>query len=332
MFYTKWVAVKMLPLDNKPEFSVVVDMPEGTALPVTANLLHRITEKIRTLPEVTAVQIYAGTARPYDFNGMVRHYYLRSEPWQGEVQVQLLHKRDRKRSSHQIAVAAREMLQGLIKGTGARIAVVEMPPGPPVLQSVVAEVHGPSAEVRRQVARDLTEHFAKAESLVDVDNYMRDPYEYWRFHVDTEKAVRRGISVDSINRNLSMALGSAILGDVKQRAGHEPINIVIQVPLAERSQVTRLGDLPIQSQSGMTVPLRELGEFKRVKEDDIVYRKDLRDIEYVVADVAGRLAAPVYGMFQVQDMLAAEGYRTPDGVELEGFWLGPPKDDRVSSF
>ena len=332
MFYTKWVAVKMLPLDNKPEFSVIVDMPEGTALPVTANLLHRITEKVRTQPEVTALQVYAGTARPYDFNGMVRHYYLRSEPWQGEVQVQLLHKRDRKRSSHQIAVSTREMLQGLIKGTGARIAVVEMPPGPPVLQSVVAEVHGPSAEVRRQVARDLTEHFAKAESLVDVDNYMRDPYEYWRFHVDTEKAVRRGISVDAVNRNLSMALGSAVLGDVKQRAGHEPINIVIQVPLAERSQVTRLGDLPVQSQSGMTVPLRELGEFKRVVEDDIVYRKDLRDVEYVVADVAGRLAAPVYGMFQVQDALAAEGYRTPDGVELEGYWLGPPKDDRVSSY
>jgi hypothetical protein len=224
------------------------------------------------------------------------------------------------------------MLQSLIKGTGARIAVVEMPPGPPVLQSVVAEVHGPSAEVRRQVASDLTAIFAKSESLADVDNYMRDPYEYWRFHVDTEKSVRRGISVDAINRNLSMALGSAVLGDVKQRAGHEPINIIIQVPLAERSQVTRLGDLPIQSQTGTTVPLRELGEFKRVKEDDIVYRKDLRDVEYVVADVTGRLAAPVYGMFQVQDLLAAEGYRTPDGVDLEGFWLGPPKDDRVSAF
>jgi hypothetical protein len=332
MFYTKWVAVKMLPLDNKPEFSVVLDMPEGTALPVTANLLHRMTEKIRTQPEVTALQVYAGTARPFDFNGMVRHYYLRSEPWQGEVQVQLLHKRDRKRSSHEIAVATREALQPLIKGTGAKIAVVEMPPGPPVLQSVVAEVHGPSAEVRRQVARELTDVFSRAESLVDVDNYMRDSYEYWRFSVDTEKAVRRGISVDSINRNLSMALGSATLGDVKQRAGHEPVNIVMQVPLAERSQVTRLGDLPIQAQSGMTVPLRELGEFQRVREDDIIYRKDLRDVEYVVADVGGRLAAPVYGMFQVQDALLAEGYQTPDGVGLEGFWLGPPKDDQVSAF
>jgi multidrug efflux pump subunit AcrB len=333
MFYTKWVAVKMLPLDNKPEFSIVLDMPEGTALPVTANMLHRLADKVRQQnPEVTAMQIYAGTARPFDFNGMVRHYYLRSQPWQGEVQVQLLHKRDRKRSSHQIAVAAREAIQDIIKGTGASAAVVEMPPGPPVLQSVVAEVHGPSAEVRRQAARDLTKLFDETESLVDVDNYMRDTFEYWRFRVDTEKAVRRGISVDTINRNLAMALGGSMLGDVKQRAGYEPINITIQVPLAERSQVTRLGDLPIQSQTGMTVPLRELGEFERVKEDDIIYRKDLRDVEYVVADVGGRLAAPVYGMFQVQDLLEAKGYVAPDGVGLEGFWLGPPKDDRVSSF
>ena len=330
MFYTNWVAVKMLPLDNKPEFSVVLDMPEGTALPVTANLAHRIAEQVRKMPEVTAVQIYAGTAKPFDFNGMVRHYYLRQDPWHGEVQVQLLHKAKRDRSSHEIAVQARQDLQDLIKGTGARIAVVEMPPGPPVLQSVVAEVHGPSDEVRRQVTRDLTEIFSQAESLRDVDNYLRDSYEYWRFHVDTEKSVRRGISVDSVNRNLSMALGGMVLGDVKQRAGHEPVNIVIQVPLAERSEVARLGDLPIQSQSGVTLPLRELGRFERVKEEDIIFHKDLRSVEFVVADVGGRLAAPVYGMLQVQDILA-EKYTAPDGVKVEAHWLGPPPNDTVSS-
>ncbi|MEW8508651.1 MAG: efflux RND transporter permease subunit [Candidatus Thiodiazotropha sp.] len=325
-FYFKWVAVKMLPLDNKPEYSVVVDMPEGTALPVTANLAHRMAEKIRVLPEVTAVQVYAGTARPFDFNGMVRHYYLRSDPWQAEVQVQLLDKTDRDRTSHEIAVQTREMLSDLIKGTGARISVVEMPPGPPVLQSVVAEVHGPSPEVRRRVAQDLTDIFEQTESLRDVDNYMRDPYQYWRFNVDTEKAVRRGISVDTINRNLGMALGGA-LGDVKQRAGHEPINIVMQVPLAERSEITRLGDLPIQSSSGITVPLRELGRFEQVFEDPIIYHKDLRDVEYVVAEVGGKLAAPVYGMLQVQDILAESDYKAPDGVAISPNWLGPPKND-----
>ena len=339
MFYTKWVAVKMLPLDNKPEFSVVLDMPEGTALPVTANMAHQIAQTVRKMPEVTAVQVYAGTARPFDFNGMVRHYYMRKDPWLAEVQVQLLHKTKRDRSSHELAVQARADLQQLIEGTGAKIAVVEMPPGPPVLQSVVAEVHGPSAEVRQQFAADLTRFFQQAESLTDVDNYMRDSYDYWRFDVDTEKAVRRGVSVNDINRNLSMALGGMVLGDVKQRAGHEPINIVIQVPLAERSQITRLGDLPIQSSSGVTLPLRELGRFEKVAEDPIIFHKDLRPIEFVVADVGGELAAPVYGMFQVQDMLIEHEYVTPDGVNLaaggmleDGFhWFGPPENDTKSS-
>jgi multidrug efflux pump subunit AcrB len=339
MFYFKWVAVKMLPLDNKPEFAVVLDMPEGTALPVTVNAAHRIAEKMREIPEVTAVQVYAGTARPFDFNGMVRHYYLRSDPWQGEIQVQLLHKSKRDRSSHEIAVEAREQIGKIIEGTGANISVVEMPPGPPVLQSVVAEVHGPDAETRRQVAQDLTEIFSQTASLRDVDNYMRGEYQYWRFTVDTEKAVRRGISVDTINRNLSMALGGTPVGDVKQRAGHEPVNIVIQVPLAERSQITRLGDLPIQSQQGMTLPLRELGYFEKVREDDIIYHKDLRPVEYVVAEVGGRLAAPVYGMFQVEDLVAEQDYVTPDGVRLheggmlgDGFhWLSPPVNDGRTS-
>ena len=173
MFYIKWVVVKMLPLDNKPEFSVVLDMPEGTALPETANRAQQIAEQIRKVPEVTAVQIYAGTAKPIDFNGMVRHYYLRQDPWQAEMQVQLLDKDNRDRSSHEIAVDARQEMQDLIKDSDARIAVVEMPPGPPVLQSVVAEVHGPDRRHRQKVAERLTKVFEQARSLVDVDNYMR---------------------------------------------------------------------------------------------------------------------------------------------------------------
>ncbi|MEA1050546.1 efflux RND transporter permease subunit [Lamprobacter modestohalophilus] len=331
-FYFKWVPVKMLPLDNKPEFSVVLDMPEGTALPVTANLAHQMADKIRSMPEVTAIQLYAGTARPFDFNGMVRHYYLRSDPWQGELQVQLTNKHDRDRSSHEIAVEAREMLKPLADANGASIAVVEMPPGPPVLQSVVAEIHGPSAEVRRAFAQELTDIFAQAESARDVDNYLRESFDYWRFDVDTEKAVRRGVSVDAINRNLTMALGGAEIGDVKMRSGHEPVDIVVQVPLAERSQIQSLGDLPVRTNSGSTIPLRELGSFERVPEESIVYRKDLRAVEYVVADVGGTLAAPVYAMMQIQKRIDEMGYVAPDGVKPEAYWLGPPPSDQVSSF
>ena len=343
-FYFKWVAVKMLPLDNKPEFSVVIDMPEGTALPVTANLAHRMAEKLRTVPEVTAIQLYAGTARPFDFNGMVRHYYLRSDPWQGELQVQLTDKHERDRTSHEIAVEARDLVKTIVEGTGAAVSVVEMPPGPPVLQSVVAEIHGPTPELRRQFARDVTEFFEQAESTRDVDNYLRGAFDYWRFDVDTEKAVRRGISVDAINRNLAMALGGAPVGDIKQaegqQSGHEPTQIVLQVPLAERSQIQRLGDLPISSNQGFTVPLRELGEFRKAPEEDIIFHKDLRGVEYVVADVGGRLAAPTYAMFQVQDLMAKADYTAPDGTKpAEGggfedgfYWFGPPPDDGRLSF
>ena len=333
-FYFKWVAVKMLPLDNKPEFSIVLDMPEGTALAVTGNMAHRVADRLRRMPEVVDAQIYVGTAKPFDFNGMVRHYYLRHEPWQAEVQLELLDKEDRERTSHEIAVEARELVSEIVGESGASFTVVEMPPGPPVLQSVAAEVHGPDPDTRHKVAGMLTDIFRETESLVDVDNFMREPYDYWHFEIDYEKAQRRGITVEAINRELLMALGGFVLGDVKQRAGHEPINIVIQIPLSERSNVSRLGDILVTASDGAGVPLRELGRFERRVEDFTVFHKDLRPVEFVVADVGGKLAAPIYGMFQVQDELRGLGCETPDGVRLcdNIFWTGPPPDDSHSGF
>jgi multidrug efflux pump subunit AcrB len=162
-----------------------------------------------------------------------------------------------------------------------------MPPGPPVLQTVVAEVYGPDAETRRQVAADLTQFFDEAEGIVDVDNYMAEPYRYWRFDVDTEKAVRLGISVDTINRNLAMAMGGFRLGDVKRGVVQEPTYIVLQVPLANRAEIGSLASLPIQSELGGQVPLGELGRFVLVDEDPIIYHKDLRPMEYVVGEMEG---------------------------------------------
>lgn len=329
-FYTNWVTVKMLPLDNKPEFSITVDMPEGTALPHTANLTNRIAEVLREFPEVTALQSYSGTAQPFDFNGMVRHYYLRQDPWQGEVHVQLLDKGDRKRSSHEIAVAARKLLTPIAKEAGAKITIVEMPPGPPVLQAMVAEIYGPDAATRREVAAKMTELFEQAEGVADVDNYMQESYNTWRFTVDTEKAVRRGISVDTINRNLSMAMGGYKLGDVKQGTVLDPTYIVMQVPFEIRAQTTRLGDLPIPAADGSTVPLAELGRFSEVLQDPVIYHKDLRPVEYVVGEAVGELAAPIYGMFAVEELL--KGYTTPDGVVLSGEMLGAPEDNGKSAF
>ena len=333
LFYTQTVPVKMLPFDNKPEFSVVVNMPDGTALPETANALRLLAEKVKEMPEVTAVQAYAGAAQPFNFNGMVRHYYMRSRPWQGDLLVMLKDKRERALGSHALAVKARQMLKPVADALGAKIAVVEMPPGPPVLQTVVAEIYGPSEAVRRQVAADMTTLFERAEGVVDVDNYMAEPYDYWRFEVDTEKAVRRGISVDTINQNLAMAMGGFKVGDVKRGALQEPTWIVIQVPLAYRAQLDSLGSLPVMSPSGEVVPLFELGRFVKVAEDPILYHKDLRPMEYVVGEMEGRLGAPIYGMLNIEDLL--KDYTTPDGVKISGMpmgLIGPPEDTSVSGF
>jgi multidrug efflux pump subunit AcrB len=332
-FYTQHVAVKMLPFDNKPEFSVIINMPEGTAMPDTANVAMTLAEAVRKIPEVTAITAYAGTAQPFNFNGMVRHYYLRQRPWEGDLLVMLTDKDDRERSSHAIAEAARAILKPVADRMGARIAIVEMPPGPPVLQTVVAEIYGPDAETRRQVARDVTAMFDEVEDVVDVDTYMADQYEYWRFEVDTEKAVRRGISVDTINGSLAMAMGSFKLGDIKRGTVLEPTFIVMQIPLAIRSQVSRLGDLPIPTQDGRTIPLSELGEFRKGYEDPVQYTIDLRGVEYVTGEMQGRLGAPIYGMLNIDDKI--KEYLTPDGVKMETMpWtlLELNKDDSSSHY
>ena len=334
LFYpTQWVAVKMLPFDNKPEFSVIINMPEGTALPVTANVAHELAEAVKQIPEVEAVQSFSGTAQPFNFNGMVRHYYMRSKPWEGDLLVLLKDKQERERGSHAIAVEARSILQPIAEQFGARIAVVEMPPGPPVLQTVVAEIHGPDEHTRREVARKMTEFFEQAEGVVDVDNYLIDPHQYWRFEVNVDKASRRGINVATINNTLAMAMGGYKLGDVKLASVIEPTYIVIQVPLATRSQVNQLSNLPVMSTSGITVPLSELGDFILVEEDPIIYHKDLRAIEYVVGEMEGRLGAPIYGMFNIEAF--SDEYTTPDGVIMEGMpfnLIGPPDNDDQSGF
>ena len=339
MFYFKSVEVKMLPLDKKPEFNVFIDMPEGTALPVTANLTYQLADRLRNnqdFPEVIALQTYVGTSQPFDFNGMVRHYYLRNRAWHADIHVQLQkHKchfpfipclfEEHHRVSHEIATHARRTLNHFLKelGSPAKITIVEMPPGPPVLQAMVAEVYGPDDETRWTVAKKITDAFKQAESLDDVDNYMIEPYEFWRFEVDTEKAVRRGISVDTINQNLTMALGGFKLGDIKEGHRLEPTYIVIQVPLMYRAQLNRLYDLPIPSQNGGVVPLTELGHFVKDKQEPIYYQKDLRPVEYVVGDSVGvydgvkntySLSAPIYGILEVENLL--KDYQTPDGINM----------------
>jgi len=328
LFYTKSVRVKMLPLDNKPEFNIVINFPEGTALPDTANFTDRVVQEIRDIPEITYLQSYVGTASPFNFNGLVRHYYMRNQPWQADVQVQLLDKHDRERTSHDLAVEVRERLRDMAAEAGAVVQVVEMPPGPPVLQSVVAEVYGPDTYTRRQVAEDLADMFKQAPSLDDVDTYLEQDYETWHFQVDREKALRLGITVEDINNTLKMSMGSFALGDLKHNMLLEPTMIMMEIPLEVRSDFARLGQLPVTTATGKSVPLAELGQFTKQIQDKPIYHKDLRAVEYVTAETVGEFAAPIYGQLEVQDMLA--NYTTPDGVTISPEYLGPPDTSHVS--
>lgn len=331
LFYVQAVRVKMLPLDNKPEFNIVVNFPEGTALPVTANATRLMAERLREYAEVTAVQTYTGTASPFNFNGLVRHYYLRTEPWQADIQVQLVDRGLRVRTSHDIAVLAREELTPIAAGLGARVQIVEMPPGPPVLQSIVAEVYGPDADTRRQVAKDLTGMFERAANIADVDNYIRDDYDLWQFEVNREKALRAGVTVDDVNRTLELAMGGYVLGDIKRESLLDPTFIVLQLPLEVRSDLARLQQLPVvSSANGNSVPLSELGELKLGVQDPVIYQKDLRPVEYVTGEGVGNLAAPIYGMLEVESLL--KNYTTPDGVSLQSHYLGPPASSLQSGF
>jgi multidrug efflux pump subunit AcrB len=330
LFYTKSVKVKMLPLDNKPEFNVLVNFPAGTSLIKTANFNHLVAEELLKIKEVSAIQSYAGTASPFNFNGLVRHFYLRKEPWQGDLQVQLINKNKRDKTSHQLAVQARNIIKPMASKYGVKVQVIEMPPGPPVLQSVVAEVYGPSADIRRKVASDIENMFVRAKNLTDVDTLMQKNYDTWHFKVDVEKALRKGVSTETINRNLKMAMGGHSLGDIKAKNILETHHIVLQLPFARRGEISNLGNLPIRTNNNNIIALSELGTFVKNKQEDIIFHKDLKPLEFVTAEVQNPYPAPVYGMFEVQDLL--KDYISPDGVKIEPHWFGAPSSTVNSTF
>ncbi len=331
LFYTQSVTVKMMPFDNKSEFNVVINMPAGTSLPKTASVTQKLVEALREqVPEIVDLQAYVGTVSPYNFNGMVRHYYLRQESWQSDIQIKLLDKGERERNSHDIASDARSILTPLARQLGARITVAEMPPGPPVLQTMVAEVYGPTAEIRRQVAEDITLKFEEAEYISDVDNYIEAPHYITEFQVDVDKAMQKGITVETINQSIALAMGGFVVGDIKEPHSTEPVKIVLQAPHSERALTGNITNMPIPAVDGSMVPLIELGSFKQVLNDPVVYHKDLRAVEYVVGESVGKLAAPIYGMFEVDDLL--QDYVSPDGQKLSGRWISAPENDLVSDF
>lgn len=307
MVYFGLVKVKMLPFDNKSEFQVILDMPEGSTLEQTTRVALEMAEAIRRDPAVVNYQIYAGTASPYNFNGLVRHYFMRGGPTVADIQVNLRPKHQREVQSHGIAVRIRPEVAAIAKKYGAAVAVAEVPPGPPVLQTLVAEIYGPTEGDRVRLAEAVKSIFESTEGVVDVDWYREAIRNRIVLSVDKEKAALNGISEEEITRTVQLAMAGLSIDLFHQPSDKEEIDLVLELPRAQRARVD--GILNISLRSSMNpqaplVPLRELVRVTEVPVEQPIYRKNLKPVIYVTGDVAGSVESPVYAILDMNEKLA----------------------------
>ncbi|MEW6302335.1 MAG: efflux RND transporter permease subunit [Verrucomicrobiota bacterium] len=312
-----WVKVKMLPFDNKSEFQIILNMPEGSALEQTARAAREIAAAVRMEPEVMDYQIYVGTAAPFNFNGLVRHYFLRRGANIADIQVNLVGKHARKAQSHDIAKRVRPQVAEIATRYGARVAVAEVPPGPPVLQTLVAEIYGPTDEARMGLAKQVRDVFRRTPGVVDVDWYLEDDQPKTRFIVDKGKAALHGISAETISQTLRIAVGGESVDLLHQPSEKEDVPLVLELPRAARTTPDELlalrvrsGDANALPEPGLSggaplVPLRELVKMERTIADKTIHRKNLMPVTYVIGDVAGVVESPVYAIFQMNEALRA---------------------------
>ncbi|HEX7333667.1 MAG TPA: efflux RND transporter permease subunit [Pyrinomonadaceae bacterium] len=322
LVFLKFVRVKMLPFDNKSEFQVIVDMPEGTTLEQTAAVTRELAEYVRNVPEVTDYQMYVGTASPYNFNGLVRHYFLRTGPNVADIQVNLTHKDERKAQSHEIAKRVRPGIQEIAARYQARVKISEVPPGPPVLQTLVAEVYGPDYQRQLEVARQIRGVFDSSAGVVDVDSYIEDEQAKFQFIVDKQKAALNGVSADQVAATLQVAVQGANVGLVHQVQEKEDVTIRLRLPLAGRSSVERLKSIKVMGQGGNLVPLGELVRIEQGVNEQSIYHKNLLPVVYVTADVAGEEESPVYAILKLNE--AIDQLKLPEGYQLERYVASQP--------
>ncbi len=324
LVYIGFVKVKMLPFDNKSEFQVIVDMPTGTTLEETARVTRLLAEQVLRQKEVVNVQTYTGAASPYNFNGLVRHYYLRSGSNVADIQVNLLGKGERDRQSHEIAKLVRTALQPIADRNQARIKVAEVPPGPPVLETLVAEVYGPSQDGQLRIARQVRDLFRKTGGVVDVDWYVEDDRPKIQLVVDQEKAALHGISNEQVARTLAIASAGAEAGLLHVDSEKEDIPITLRLDRAQRSSVESLENLKLADRAGALVPLAELVSHRTVIEDKSIYHKNLMPVTYVTADVAGAIESPVYAILKLGPEISK--IAIPEGYAIEQYTAHQPYD------
>ncbi|TDP64191.1 efflux RND transporter permease subunit [Roseateles toxinivorans] len=320
---TGLVLLKMLPFDNKSEFQVVVDMPAGTPLEQTAAVMHELGAYLATVPEVTHYQAYAGTASPINFNGLVRQYYLRSGAEQGDIQVNLVDKHDRADKSHQIATRVRPELQKIARRHGANVKIVEVPPGPPVLSPIVAEIYGPEAEGRQQVAKAVRALMERSDGLVDVDDSSIASAPRKLLLVDRRKAALLGVPQQAIVTTLRAAQSGEAVTYLHDQSKY-PAAAVLQLPPEAQGNLDLLLSLSVRSTAGKLVPIRELVTVSDTLREQPIHHKDLLPVNYVLADMAGKLDSPLYGMFAMRGGLL--DIKTPGGGTLQEFFISQPDD------
>ncbi len=329
LFAFKVVQVKMLPFDNKSEFQVVIDMPEGSTLEETAAVTREIGNTVATVPEVLNYQMYVGTSSPYNFNGLVRHSFLRRAPHEADIQVNLVPKGDRKAQSHDIAKRVRPAIAAVAAGYGARVKVAEVPPGPPVLQTLVAEIYGPETRGRIGVARQVREILEKTRGVVDVDWYVEDDQAKIRFAVDQEKAALSGVSAEQVSATLRLAVAGMEVGLLHRPREQEDVPILLRLPPAERSRVEALRQIKVAGRQGNLVPLAEVVRVEEETAEKSIYHKNLMPVVYVTADVAGEVESPVYAILSINKAL--DGLTMPGGYRMERYVARQPfTDERYS--
>ena len=320
----KLVVLKMLPFDNKSEFQVVVDMPAGTPVEITAAVLHEMGAQLSSVPEVTDYQAYAGLAAPINFNGLVRQYYLRAASELGDLQVNLLPKGARHRKSHDIAQAVRPSLEAIALRWGAKVKVVEVPPGPPVLSPIVAEVYGPDEAGRIRVAKRVREAFAATPDIIAIDDSVEDAAPRIQLKVDQAKAALAGISRRDVVETMRMGLSGADVTPLHDGFSKYEVPVRVTLPAERRGELAEFLKLTLRAPSGALVPLSELVKPVENERDRPIYHKDLLPVVYVIGDHAGRIASPLYGMFAARDKLA--GQPLDEGGVLGEYFVRQPSD------
>lgn len=319
--YFQLVVLKMLPFDNKSEFQVIVDLPEGTTLEQTARVLGELGRYLTTVEEVTDYQIYAGTAAPINFNGLVRQYYLRSGANVGDIQVNLVDKKHRQRKSHDIALAVRGPLREIGKRYDANVKVVEVPPGPPVMAPLVAEIYGLDYPGQIQAAQQVRGVFSATPDIVDVDDTVEAPSERLIAHVDRAKAALLGVSQQAVAADINTALRGEDVSYLHSESAKYPIPLRLRLPTADQADAASVLALKTRGQGGQLTPLSEIVEIETSQRENAIYHKDLLPVVFVFGDMAGKLDSPLYGMFEVFATLLDKPIA---GGKLEQFFIRQP--------